>query len=201
MARKVKKLTELHRDLMKTKDAFKRASILALISTANRAELIAKKNAKEQFTGRWGRTLSGRLLNSIFHEYGGSSKKPVAYVGTRGIAYGRIHEEGGTIVPQNAKFLWQRLPDINKKGSKFRRLTPFEFYALAKSQSDFFYHKTDDGKLFAAYAGPRKIQLLFYLRKKVKIPARPYLNPAVKEAIKYWPKEVQRFYDMEVDRI
>ena len=117
-----------------TKSAVFRGFSLAFLQAIEGARGEAIKNAKKNFTGRMGRKLSGRLINSIFAEVDvpskGSDKVPSGSLGTRGIPYGAIHEFGGGIDPVNAKHLWVK---VNHKG-KFKRLTPTEFFELRKKE-------------------------------------------------------------------
>ncbi len=183
----------------------KKAYGVALIETAQDAEKFAKLNAKKQFKGRYGYTLSGRLLNSIFHDYKMAPDGPTAFVGTRGIPYGRIHEEGGTIKAgtKNAKYLWQRLAH---KGSPFRRMTPSEFFNNAKKSGKYIYLKTksqgkgkrwvaghmEKGKAKTGKAFVGSFTPIFLLRDYVTIKKRPYLYPAAVRAGKLFPNKMNR---------
>lgn len=199
---KARTIRELTSYMMRTRSAVIQAHSRALIQVASNAELLAKKNSKEQFTGRNGRTLTGRLLNSIFKgfEFDGDGDLPTAFIGTRGIPYGRIHEYGGKIEPKKAKYLWLK----NHRAKAFKRLTPSQWFTLfmnsraskiSKKQSvakfRFSFNRT--GKPWAAGVESNKEFVpLFFLKDMVKIPARPYLTPAAKEAVKNYPAEASK---------
>jgi len=183
-------IKDLSKFILESKDATESAKLRALIATVQFAEAQAKKNAKEQFKGRNDRTLTGRLLNSIYSGYEkqeGPNGEITGYVGTKGIPYGRIHEYGGTIVPIKAKHLW--IPQYAKAG----KMTPKEFIRLTQSNPK-FYH------LFNKFAGrwtgayrysndrgskiKKKVyEPLFFLVDKVTIPERPYITPAMEVAL------------------
>ena len=159
-----------------------KAQGVALIETMQLAERLAKQNYKKQFKGRGGRRLSGRLLNAIFSEY--LPEKQTALLGTRGVPYGAIHEYGGEIVPVIRKWLWIK-SEAAWKDSRFKRITPTEFYQRAKKNSNYFYYKNKVGKMVAMFQSQNGQMLpLFWLAKKVKIPERPYLTPAIEDATK-----------------
>lgn len=188
-------IEQLAAHIAQTSDLMRKSRDEALFRTAINATSRAKVNSTRQFTGRWGYTLSGRLLNSINYRFDKSSEGAVsAYVGSYGIPYGAIHEFGGKITPKNFKYLWMRLPATNMKGSPWRRLTPSEFYKKAKkASSGFYYFTSKKGNVFAAYKDPDldedegESTLLFWLRNSVTIPERPYLRPAVSVEMKKYP--------------
>lgn len=201
---KVRPLSQFLTAIKRTESIAVKAHGLALIATTQAAERFAKLHYQRQFPGseqRMGYVKSGRLLNSIYSDYDASNLR--SFVGVRGIPYGAIHEYGGTIVPKKAKNLWVRSPAINKKGSKYRRMTPSEFYQRAKDNRDpsgkYVYWKAKSGATIAAVfekVGKNKERFtpLFFLRKKVKIPARPYIAPGIKQAIPGYNKFYNRFF-------
>lgn len=183
--------------LNKLKDALLVGHGLALISIAQQAELLAKKNVTKNFTGRSGRKLSGRLLNSIFTRFEtnrGAIKYYQAYVGSRGTPYAAIHEFGGKITPKKAKALWLKNYEVP---SKYRRITPTEFFNKKNSRqaNGVKYRMTiKNGKLTTAGVEENGNYLpLFFMRDFVNIPERPYLRPAVKDATKNISKESKRW--------
>jgi phage gpG-like protein len=179
-----------------------KAKALALVDFMLIVEASARKNATKQFIGRNQRTLSGLLLSRIFVEIDRSDKEIKGYVGTRGIPYGRIHEEGGTIVPVNRKYLWIKSSEHNAKGSEFRRLTPQEFYDRHKARMPgYFYGRSKrSGKPYAGYSGATKTTVLFNLLKKVNIPARPYLSPAVDDNMSHYSRLLNKYLKLEVKK-
>jgi len=199
-------IKQLSAHIAKTSNLMRKSRDEALLRTAINATMQAKINSTKQFTGRWGYTLSGRLLNSIQYRFDkGTEGKIEAYVGAYGIPYGAIHEFGGKIVPKDAKYLWMRLPATNMKGSPWRRLSPSEFYKKAKKvSSGFYYFTSKKGNVFAAYKDPDldddegKPELLFWLRDSVKIPERPYLRPAVATEMRKYPSLFQSIFQSYV---
>lgn len=173
-------LQEMAEYLQGLRDNSQKASGLALIQTMTLSEKYAKQNAKKQFTGRGGRKLSGRLLNSIFSEYSGEGKDQTGYLGTRGIPYGAIHEFGqkGHPLRRKRRWLWIKTEEA-WKNSTFKRLTPSEFYKRAKRKnSGYFYF---GGAAMYEKNNGDEIPL-FWLKKNVDIPERPYLRPAIEDA-------------------
>ena len=166
---------------IKTKFDLANLEILAKLGSV--AELEAKSNSKSQFIGRGGRKLSGRLINSIFWKIGKHNNKNAAFVGTRGIPYGRIHEYGGKIEPKSAKFLWIRAPYANK--GTFKNFTPKDFYRATKTDPEqYFYSGYFGGKGAAMFKpkGGKTLRALFFLKQSVFMPKRPYLTPAAEKA-------------------
>jgi hypothetical protein len=189
----VRNIKELSAYIRKTRSAIVRGHAETMLRVMQDAEAVAKKNATREFIGRNGRRLSGRLLNSIFSGFDAfipGQSLPRGFIGTRGIPYGRIHEEGGTIVPKTAKWLWVK--QYGGKADQFRRMTPREFVEKMNKKDRRF-------KIIGKQGGKGKVAVfdalrngdyvkLFALAQSVDIPARPYLRPAVDEVIaKYGP--------------
>lgn len=184
--------------IRETPDKMNKALALAQIATIQRAQVLAKKNAQKEFIGRHDRRLSGSLMNNI---YSGYEKKedgvPSAYLGVANIPYGAIHEfgsdglPGGVIKPVKAKKLW--IPARANAG----RMTPREFINLMKAQPS-RYFITDKGAF--REDAPTVFTPLFYRVNSVKIPARPYLTPAIEEAYKTFEDTFERFYQKELDK-
>jgi phage gpG-like protein len=127
-------------------------------------EKSAKAKVKSNFKG------VGALAASITHKIMKLAGLSVAgQVGTN-LAYAAIHEFGGTIEPKNAK--WLTIPFEGVQGR-------------ARDYTDTFFRwkRGKEGQsliLFQNVKGGEPIPL-FVLVKKAEIPARPYLNPALKE--------------------
>jgi phage gpG-like protein len=175
-------ISELAKKILTIKDKFALANLEVLAKLGSLAQSEAIKNSKQQFIGRGGRNLSGRLMNSIFWKVDKYNKKDTAFVGTRGIPYGKIHEFGGDIRAKSAKFLWIKTPYAYKK---FKNFTPSDFYRSAKQDPDHFFYKSWFGSKGAAmYKTPsgRTLSALFFLKKQVKMPQRSYLTPAASHA-------------------
>ena len=173
----------------------------ALLRTMPKAELQAKKNVKENFPGRNNYRLTGGLLNSISHGFSNSRTQFLtAFLQSSGIPYNAIHEFGGEIKPQKANNLWIKNHDVDNRN---RTLTPREFMAklLTQRASDedryAILRAKSSKKLTAFEFRNGKAEALFFLRKKVNIPARPYLEPAMVKTGEELPAIVARELDSE----
>jgi len=183
MATKRLPIQQLQTKIQKLTKAYDKAVLYTLAKLGSYAKLEAIKNSKEQFTGRGQRTLTGRLMNSIFWKIDKFNGKDTAFVGTRGIPYGRLHELGGIVKPKRAKFLWIKSPFAAKKGSKFKNFTPKDFYLATKTDpSHYFYGGSFGTTGTAMYKRGKTIQALFFLKKEVWMKSRPYLRPAATSA-------------------
>jgi len=94
-----------------------------------------------------------RLIKSIRYRVSGK----IIYVGSN-VIYAKIHHEGGVITPKNAKYL----------------AIPINPIAKGKSPRDFEDTFIKKGVIFRNM-GKGKIVALYVLKKKVTIPARPYM--------------------------
>jgi hypothetical protein len=196
---KLRDIREMVNYIASMKDAIIKGYGVALIESTVEAERRAKLNAVAQFSGRRGRKLSGRLLNAIYsgYEYGGG-ELPSAYIGVKGIPYGRIHEygskglPGGWITAKKAKNLWVKM--YGGAADKFRRMTPTDYIRAMRTDNAFKIFHSRSGNLIAFYitklgGKPARFKLtpLFHLRPKdvdgVVIPERPYIRPAVQMAV------------------
>ena len=83
--------------------------------------------------------------------------------GSTDVAYALIHEIGGTIVPKRAKFLTVPVTENAKRAGSPRNMPSLHF------------GKTKGGQPVLLDQSGR---VQYLLRKKVTIPARPYLRPA-----------------------
>lgn len=175
-----------------------RAVSKAQIAMLQKAEALAKVNAKKQFTGRHGRILTGGLLNNIFTGFEKGDLYPIGFIGVRSIPYGAIHEfgseglPGGVIKPVKAKKLW--IPQYKTTG----RMTPREFIKL-KMQNPrmFFLNDKVAGKWENPKSKVKRLIPMFYLVDKVRIPARPYLVPAIEASIEFFPGYLDKFIEEE----
>lgn len=116
---------------------------------------------------------TGSLLNSI-----PASKKVTEIngavtgeIGPEGVEYAAIHEFGGTILPKKAKNL--TIPtEFNRRRDGLPKITVRDLMAM-KGQSfianSAIFKKEGD-----------QITPMFWLKKSVTIPKRPYLFPALK---------------------
>lgn len=134
------------------------------------AEIIAKILA----SGLQRRT--GHLLNSI-----GPSKsvrfegsQVIGTIGPVGVVYAATHEFGAVITPKRRQ--WLTIPlDAAKSSAGIPRLSAPE----AINQGAFFVMSRRGNLLIAKARRGGGITPLFALKKMVKIPARPYLRPAL----------------------
>lgn len=104
---------------------------------------------------------TGHLRQSITHRVDGPGM--YAEVGTN-LKYARIHEFGGTIKPQGHPFL--AIPIGTRKGSP----TQYKDLHLATTLKGQYLLVDDLGTA------------QYLLRQQVKIPARPYLQPAMEQS-------------------
>jgi len=127
-------------------------------------EEAAKARVKANFKG------VGTLAASITHKIMKIAGLAVTgQVGTN-LAYAAIHEFGGTIEPKNAK--WLTIPFEGVKGrARDYQDTFFQWKKGAEGQSLILFQNVKGGDPVP----------LFVLVKKAEVPARPYLNPALKE--------------------
>ena len=93
-----------------------------------------------------------------------------AATGTR-LKYAAIHEFGGTIVPRTAKAL---LVPIGDKGRKAMRSVS----SVRELKLSFIKRKGGKPPLLARNMGDR-IEPLFVMTKRVVLPPRPYMRPAL----------------------
>jgi phage gpG-like protein len=165
----------------------------ALVAMMQQSELYAKQNIKENFIGRNGRRLSGGLLNNVFIEY--DLNKMEGYLGVKTVPYARIHEYGGTIKPVNAKNLW--IPRYENAG----KMTPREFFNL-KNREPRRYVITNTGA-YKVRDLRRKVKdmiQLFRFSKRVEIPERPYLTPALDKAGTEYAEYYEQFLKNELPK-
>lgn len=117
----------------------------------------AKANIRSQ-----GLIDTGRLLNSVRHEFFKTANEAGVLIGSFGVPYAAIHEFGGTIRPKRAQYLTIPL------GPKYKGRFASQFNLKAvKMKNNLFLVDPETGE-----AG-------YVLKKSVTLRARPYLNPAV----------------------
>lgn len=190
---------------------------LALIQAGKDAEKMAKKNAinnfKENSSKRQatGRRLTGQLLKGISTVFQVSTAElPKVALQVKGVPYAAIHEYGGDITPKKAKNLWIKL-DYR---SPYKRMTPTEFIQIMGfgrvklSRGSIAYaiiNSKKGNKIAAEIRGFKKaetkIRPLFVLKKRVKMPERPYLRPAAKKAGKQIPGLTRKFLKEQFTRV
>ncbi|WP_225205385.1 hypothetical protein [Novosphingobium huizhouense] len=84
--------------------------------------------------------------------------------GVQDVAYALIHELGGTIEPKNAKFLSVPVSEAAKRAGSPRNMGNLAYVQSIKGQP----------MLVDQHSG----KVHYILKKRVTIPARPYLRPA-----------------------
>lgn len=121
-------------------------------------------------TGQALHVQSGRLRKSIDYKFEGPAK---IMVGTN-VKYGRIHEEGGTISAKPGKALAVPVHPQAKQWSA-RGRSPREMADLV------YIPRKGKPPLLVKIAGRggNRWQIMYVLLKSVRMPARPWLSPAV----------------------
>jgi len=129
----------------------------------NEVEYDAKMNATtgplKRRTGTLARGIKG------FSEIKNKTKVSAGLkVDLRRVPYARIHELGGIIKPKKSKYLTIPFPGVKGKVRQYKNTF------VAK------------GVIFQKLG--KKLKALFVLKKQVTIPARPYLEPALRMNLK-----------------
>ena len=154
--------------------------------TLQRAAKEAERAAKLRVTGGNPlHTRSGRLRSSIRSGIRGPTAQgflegylQAGGTSSRGqVKYARIHEEGGTIVPKNKKFLTIPVGPA-KTGASVARVSARQVPGLA-------YVQSLKGQPLLAHQDTGAVW--FILRKRVEIPKRPFLAPSIRDAAKQLP--------------
>lgn len=173
-----------------TSDIIRKATAAAHLAVLQRAEVLAKQNIQRQFTGRNDRRSSGRMLNSTYYGFEQDNGRDVGFLAMRDIPYARIHEYGGEIEPVNAKHLW--IPQYRNAG----KMTPREFIQeKMRDPSAYFMNDNVAGKWDNPKSASRRLIPLFFLQDNVIIPERPYLRPAMAEAMESFPAYFNRMVE------
>lgn len=212
MARRVRPIRELAGYFRKElPHLLRQAAAEALLETTVKAEGRAKRNAARNFTGTSVRPKTGNLLNAIYSAFemtvrGGQRRIGRAFVAVRankGNAgtrpYGRIQEYGGVVEPKKAKHLWIPLfgPKSRLPGN-LHNMTPRDFVQGMKTKHRslrFWIINSPHGKVAGVStktAGTSSSGMtvrdvvLFSLRNRVEIPARPYVTPAIEAELPFY---------------
>ena len=130
---------------------------------------------REKLSGSPLKVRTGRLRSSITNLVQRVGNVIIGIVGTN-VRYGAIHEFGGVIRPKSSKYLAIPL-DAAKTPSGVARGGPRSF-------QNTFVRKTQAGNLIIfgkPNPGAKEAEPLFILKKFVRIPARPYMRPALEE--------------------
>lgn len=149
-----------------------RALAKALAATAMTAERQAKLNLTTTLRAR-----TGRLRNSVRSviQTSPTALELLLQAGSEGgqVAYARIHEEGGIIVPVRRKWLAIPLSVAKTAAGVSRYQTPRDVPDL---------HFVPGKRPGTAYLAKPDGKPWFLLTKRSVIPARPYLLPALEVA-------------------
>lgn len=144
-------------------------------TAALRAEARAKRNATTILHVRSGR-LRASIRSLVEPSPDGLDLKLSAGGGREGgsseVIYARIHELGGTIRPVKRKWLAIPLPPARTAAGVARYKTPLDV-------PDLHFVTSKRGNLLLVKPDGEP---WYVLRKRVDIPARPYLRPALEEA-------------------
>lgn len=134
----------------------------------------AQQNIKDTFGRGSGATASGAGRSGALQASVGierlSNGDVVVKAGGGGVPYAAIHEFGGDITPQNAQ--WLTIPAMAEYvGHRAREFGNLMFRSLAKPDKY--------GNPMAMLINRTTDEAAYLLLKRVTIPARPYLQPAV----------------------
>jgi hypothetical protein len=145
----------------------------AIAATAMTAERQAKLNLTTTLHAR-----TGRLRNSVASSIKQTPTMTELLLQAGGgeggqVRYARIHEEGGVIVPVRRKWLAIPLPVAKTAAGVSRYQTPRDVADL---------HFVPGKRPGTAYLAKPDGKPWFILKKRVDIPRRPYLLPALEVA-------------------
>lgn len=126
------------------------------------------------------------LANSVIRRFTGDGEVTVS-VGGVGVPYAAIHEYGGPIEPVKAK--WLTIPNSREypwlTGKRAGEFDGLQFVPLGPGRAALIDQKLapggaddDEGDV------PFQSLVMFWLRKKVMMPERPYFQPAVDDVLK-----------------
>lgn len=139
----------------------------------------AQRNIARKFSRRTGNL--SRMQQEI-------TESGDAIIGKTGpvVAYGLIHEVGGTITPKRGRYLAIPSKNVQTAGGVARK-SPREF-------TDTFFHRRGDRLFLMQKKGASSVELLFTLVTKVTLKARPYLTPALRKREKHIVDEIGTGY-------
>jgi phage gpG-like protein len=165
---KSNKLAELRLELEQLPQKYKKSIKLIMWRALSIVHASIIQNIRKNFKIR-----TGYLLNSV-----DSSVKVydrgddvIGEIGSSAI-YAAIHEFGGIIKPKRAKYLAIPLNAV-KSSAGIARYKPMDFRGKS------FIFKSKKGSLLMAMKQEKSLELLFALKEEVKIPARPFIFPAL----------------------
>lgn len=131
---------------------------------------------------------TGRLKGSLTHEETEDSLEVSAGGGPGEVDYAAIHHYGGTIRPKKAKALTIPFPDGPADKRVPLRAADFNDTFVAKG---IIFQKRKRASSYGLSTDPTIVPL-FILKKKVEIPARPYMY-AEDSDVEYLNKSIEEF--------
>lgn len=152
-------------------------------------------NASSSAPGQPPHKMTGTLARSIQIEKIDRGINPAVKVGTA-LPYGRIHEYGGTIKAKGNG--WLKIPvsaDAKRAEAGGGSLTHVGGKKL------FFVKSNVPGKLLLASSNGGQLDIHYVLQKSVRMPARPYVRPAVQEVTERIDRLVQPHLDRALRRL
>jgi phage gpG-like protein len=117
---------------------------------------------------------SGRLASSIRYWVKLGRNKIHAAIGSD-VEYAAIHETGGIIRPKRARWLTIPFPGAMTQNRRYGHVR-----GRARTFSDTFIKRSQRGNLIIFQDRGSEIVPLFILKKRVRIPKRPYMEPAIR---------------------
>jgi len=163
-----------------------------------RAALLGERAAKLLLTGQSLYVRSGRLRASVQSEVkeegDGWDLALRAGGGARDVRYARIHEEGGVIRPVNARFLAIPLPIARTAAGVSRYASPRQVPVPLR-----FAQSKGGNPLLVEAKGKNAGRPWFVLRKSVRMPARPYLAPALAQVEAMLPERLESLIQRAIE--
>jgi len=136
----------------------------------NRIGIVLTNHIRGKLSGGVLKVRTNRLRGSINYKIFDSIKELFVSAGTN-IAYGRIHEYGGTI--EGSPWLTIPLPAAQTASGVLR--------ARARDWVDTFFRTSSNGNLILFQKRGKEAVPLFVLKHSVTIPKRPYMKPTLAE--------------------
>lgn len=164
-----------------------------MASIAMQAEGFAKVNASIKLNRRTGR-LANSIAGSVLTAREGIGIQLRAGGSTRGggrVPYAGIHEFGGTI--KGSPYL--RIPlDAALTGAGVDRFPP----PLRETGAGLFHLQESNGRLFLFRSDEEDGPPWYVLKRQVKIPARPYLRPAMNKVKRSLPEDLRKLVSVSI---
>lgn len=148
----------------------------ALARGLRRGALVVEAKAKELVSGDVLEVRSGRGRSSITTD---ASKLPDAVTIGSPLPYMAAHETGATIRPKRARVLTIPLAAARTP----RGVARFSAREAATKYRSTFWQETPSGSLILFGSTSTAIVPLFVGKRKVKLPARPWLRPAFERSL------------------